>query len=378
MQIDIPNFLIAASAMQAVVLSVFLVLPSNFARTSNKLLVVVLISVAAECVELFLHGTGVTIRHPEFAYVGTLISILQPPAIYLYTKSLMYHGFELKPRHSAHLAPFLMAAGVFYFGYYAEPASVKLQIIRQQDFPGMPSSLWLALIIHGVFLIYLLYAVKVLRDFAEGIKKIFSEIDNKQISWLKLLLSGYAMVWTISLAYCLSFHIFKRPAETQYVLLIGGIAGFAFINILLVYALKQSALFSGLTQEESELLEDESIAEEVALPTNEQKNLVEQFMENQKPFLNPNLSLNQFAKLMGMPPRELSFVINKGLGKNFFDFIGDYRIRHAKHLLERQEQDKTILDVMYESGFNSKSVFNTAFKQQTGMTPSEFRKGSAR
>lgn len=374
MQIDVPSFLIAASAIQAVVLSVFLLLPSNFAQTSNRLLVVVLLSLAAECVELFLYGVGVTIRHPDFAYIGTLISVLQPPAIYLYTKSLMYSGFELKPRHAVHLVPFVVAVVVFFFGYYLQPEAVKAQIIRQQDLPGMPSSLWLALVIHGVFLFYLLYAIKVLRDFAAGVKKIFSDVDSKQISWLKLLLTGYAIVWTVSLAYCLSFHVFKRTAETQYVLLFGGAVGFVFINVLVVYALKQSVLFSGLTREETELLDEETGSEEIVLPTDEQKNLLEQYMESQQPFLNPNLSINQLAKQMGIPTRELSFVINNGFGKNFFDFVGGYRIRHAKQLLENQEGGKTILDVMYESGFNSKSVFNTAFKLETGMTPSQFRK----
>ena len=374
MPMDVPSFLIAASAMQALVLSVFLLLPSNIALTSNKLLVVVLISLAAEYIELFLYGIGVTIRHPNFAYVGTLIAVLQPPALYLYTQSLMYRGFEIKPRHSVHLLPFVAAVVVFVFGYYLQPDTVKEHIIRQQDLPGMPSSVWLALVIHGVFLCYLLYAIKMLRDFAAGVKKIFSDVDSKQISWLKLLLSGYAIVWAVSLAYCLSFYIFKRPAETDYVLLFGGAAGFIFINILVVYALKQSALFSGLTTEESELLGDGPTAEAILPPSIEQRRQVEQFMEEQKPFLNPNLSINQLAKQMGIHSRELSFVINNGFGKNFFDFIGGYRIDHAKHLLAQQESRTTILELMYESGFNSKSVFNTAFKQETGMTPSQYRK----
>lgn len=374
MNMDYSSFLIAASAMQAIVLSVFLLLPSNIAQTSNKLLAVVLISLAAEYIEIYLYGIGVTIRYPNFAYVGTLIAVLQPPAIYLYTKSLMYRGFEIKPRHSVHLLPFSAAVVVFAFGYYLQPDAVKEQIIRQQDLPGMPSSVWLALVIHGVFLFYLICSIKMLRDFASGVKKIFSDVDSKQISWLKLLLSGYAIVWAVSLAYCLSFYIFKRPAETDYVLLFGGAAGFVFINILVVYALKQSAIFSGLTTEECELLDDSPTAEAISPPSIEQRRRVEQFMKEQKPFLNPNLSINQLAKQMAIPSRELSFVINSGFLKNFFDFIGGYRIDHAMHLLAHQESRKTILEVMYESGFNSKSVFNTAFKQATGMTPSQYRK----
>ena len=373
MQIDVPNFLLAASVIQAVVLSSFLLLPSNFGQTSNRLLVVVLLSIAAEYAELFLYGTGESVRHPNYAYIGTLISILQPPAIYLYTKSLMYSGFEIEPRHAVHLIPFFVAGAVFFFGYYLLPAEAKTHILLDQDLPGMPTSLPLALIIHGVFLSYLLYSVAALRKFAGSVRDIFSDIESKQISWLKLLLSGYAVVWMISLAYCLSFYIFKRTAETGYVLMVAGASGFIFINMLVVHALRQPALFSGLTKEEASLLEDKEAGEETALPTPEQKNRVAQFMENEKPFLNANLSLNQLARQLGLSPRDLSFIINRGFEKNFFDFVGDYRIRHASGLLDLWEEGKTILEVMYESGFNSKSVFNTAFKQKTGMTPTEYR-----
>ncbi len=373
MQIDVSNFLLAASVTQAVVLSVFLVLPSNFGQTSNRLLIVVLLSIAAGYAEILFHSAGVTVRHPNYAYLGTLLSILQPPAIYLYTKSLMYRGFTVKPRHLVHLLPFCVAAVVFFFAYYLQPVEVKTQILLDQDLPGMPTSLPLALVIHGVFLSYLIYSVHSLRKFAANVKDIFSDIESKQMSWLKVLLSGYAVIWTVSLLYCLAFYIFKCSAEIGYVLMVSGASGFIFINVLVIQALKQSAVFSGLTNEEAGLLEEREADKETVLPTDEQKNRIERFMESEKPFLNANLSLNQLAKQMGMPPRDLSFVINHGFAKNFFDFVGDYRIRHATELLDLRQEGKTILEVMLDSGFNSKSVFNTAFKQKTGMTPTQYR-----
>lgn len=373
MQIDLPNFLLAASVTQALVLAVFFLLPSNSGQTSNRLLVVVLLSIAAGYAEFFLYGTGVTRRHPGIAYIGTLISVLQPPAIYLYTKSLMYRGFEIRPRHAVHLLPFLAAAGVFVFGYTLQPEAEKVRILAEQDLPGMPTSLLLALIIHGVFLAYLIRAVVALRKFAAGVKDLFSDIESKQMSWLKLLLSGYAVVWAVSLAYCLAFYIFKNAAETRHVLLVAGVSGFLFINVLILHALRQSALFAGLTPEEAELIETREEGE-TAMPTDQEKARVERFMTDEQPFLNPNLSINQLARQLGMSPRELSFVINRGFGQNFFDFVGDYRLRHAMQLLDRREAGATVLEVMLASGFNSKSVFNTAFKAKTGLTPTQYRK----
>lgn len=373
MQIDAPNFLLAATVTQAAVLSFFLLLPSNIGQTSNRLLVVVLLSIAAGYAEFFLYGTGITARHPNFAYAGTLLSMLQPPAIYLYTKSLMYRGFELKPRHLIHLLPFSVAVIVFLFGYYSQPADVKTQILLEQDLPGMPTSLLLALVIHGVFLSYLINSVLALRKFSVDVRNIFSDIESKQMSWLKVLLSGYAVVWMVSLAYCLSFYIFKSEAEIGHVLMVAGFSGFVFINMLVIYALRQSAVFSGLSKDEVELLEDQESDNAKAIPAAEQMNRIAQYMENEKPFLNANLSLNQLAKQIGIAPRDLSFVINHGFAMHFFDFVGEYRLRHAMALLDQTHGSKTIMEVMVDSGFNSKSVFNTAFKQKTGMTPTQYR-----
>lgn len=373
MHIDVSNFLLAASVIQAVVFSVFLIFPSNIGQTSNRLLVVALLSIAAGYAEIFLYSAGVTVQHPNYAYIGTLLSILQPPAIYLYTKSLMRRDFAIKPRHFVHLLPFCAAVVVFFFAYYLQPVELKTQILLGQDLPGMPTSLPVALVIHGVFLSYLIYSVLAVRKFAASVKTIFSDVESKQMSWLKVLLSGYAVIWTASLLYCLAFYIFKCSADIDYVLMVAGASGFLFINMLVVQALKQSAVFSGLTSEETGLLEEREADKETILPTDEQKNRIERFMDSEKPFLNANLSLSQLAKQMGISPRDLSFVINRGFDKNFFDFVSDYRIGHATVLLKHLDGGKSILEVMCESGFNSKSVFNTAFKQKTGMTPTQYR-----
>jgi AraC-like DNA-binding protein len=70
-------------------------------------------------------------------------------------------------------------------------------------------------------------------------------------------------------------------------------------------------------------------------------------------------------------------VINDLTGKNFFEFINHYRIEEAKRMLTNPKDKKiTVLEVMYQSGFNSKSSFNTLFKKQTGLTPVEFKKAN--
>ena len=101
-------------------------------------------------------------------------------------------------------------------------------------------------------------------------------------------------------------------------------------------------------------------------------------MEVHEPYLDSNLSIYNLAKQLGVPVRELSIGINHTLDKHFFDFINEYRIKKAMDLIRNSEDEKlTILEVLYEVGFNSKSSFNTAFKKHTGITPTEFNKSAS-
>jgi AraC-like DNA-binding protein len=59
--------------------------------------------------------------------------------------------------------------------------------------------------------------------------------------------------------------------------------------------------------------------------------------------------------------------------QNFHDFINHYRIEFAAKML-REDKEKSILDITYDSGFNSKSSFNSEFKKNIYMTPSQYRK----
>ena len=95
----------------------------------------------------------------------------------------------------------------------------------------------------------------------------------------------------------------------------------------------------------------------------------------EKPFLNPQVSLSELSDQLSISSKHLSQVINQSFNKSFFDFINSYRIQEVQQILKESKDDKiTVLEAMYDAGFNSKSSFNTAFKKETGQTPTEFRK----
>jgi len=102
-------------------------------------------------------------------------------------------------------------------------------------------------------------------------------------------------------------------------------------------------------------------------------------MEAESPQADSGLTLDQLAGQVGLSPHNLSEVINRGLGQNFFDFVNGYRVRDVQSRLVAPEQSHlTVLALALESGFASKSTFNSIFKKHTGLTPTAYRKTNPR
>ena len=101
-------------------------------------------------------------------------------------------------------------------------------------------------------------------------------------------------------------------------------------------------------------------------------------MRTQRLYLDPELSAAALAAHLGASPRELSEVLNVEIGQRFFEFVNGHRVAEAQRRLRDPEHaDATILEVLYASGFNSKSAFHRAFREAVGTTPSAYRRQGA-
>ena len=99
------------------------------------------------------------------------------------------------------------------------------------------------------------------------------------------------------------------------------------------------------------------------------------FTETQRPYLNPSISLRDLANQVELHSNQLSWLLNETIGKKFNEFINHYRLEHSKELAKDPDNAHiSIIGLAYESGFNSKTVFNTFFKKEEGITPVEFLK----
>jgi YesN/AraC family two-component response regulator len=83
--------------------------------------------------------------------------------------------------------------------------------------------------------------------------------------------------------------------------------------------------------------------------------------------------LDTVANDISVNPRVLSQLINESYQCNFNSYVNEFRIKDCLEQLSIPDNKKTILEILFESGFNSKSVFYAEFKKQTGLTPQEYR-----
>jgi len=92
-------------------------------------------------------------------------------------------------------------------------------------------------------------------------------------------------------------------------------------------------------------------------------------------FLNPSLNLSDLAESVEITPNQLSQILNEHIGKNFYDFVNTYRLKHFLEIYkDPKNRQFTLLSLAYECGFNSKTTFNTFFKKSLGTSPSEYLK----
>jgi AraC-like DNA-binding protein len=101
---------------------------------------------------------------------------------------------------------------------------------------------------------------------------------------------------------------------------------------------------------------------------------LQEFMGQQRLYLDNELRLGQLAAAFGVPAHHLSQIINQGAGQHFLEFITAYRIEEAKRLLGRADyRDTKMVALALDAGFNSQSAFYKQFRKHVGMTPSQYQ-----
>ncbi|OEK05548.1 hypothetical protein BFP71_11120 [Roseivirga misakiensis] len=105
--------------------------------------------------------------------------------------------------------------------------------------------------------------------------------------------------------------------------------------------------------------------------------VVRRLMYEERVYIDAHLTLRNLAEKVELHPNKLSWLINQKIGKGFNEYINEYRLKDfQERALDPANSHLTLLGLAYDSGFNSKSVFNDFFKKKTGMTPKAWVKSN--
>lgn len=262
-------------------------------------------------------------------------------------------------------------------GFHTQPPDRQQQILRDIISNQLPGLFYVGsalIFIH--FFVYLLMALRQIDRYRRALANRFSDLQHKNLNWLSSIIWFFLLFFWLSLFRGLI--VYTPFASYQFVLLLAMLLSlFWFTNQFLLNALRSPELFAGVATDELTTAAQAIIPPTAPNPAEHAALLrqLDDYMQTQKPYLEPELTLEDLAQRLGTRPKLLSVALNDGLGQHFFDYVNHYRIDAAKQLLTNPPDPKlTVLEVMYEVGFNSKSSFNTLFRKYTGQTPSEYKK----
>ena len=363
---DLFQILTLLVLFQLFFISFFLFFSKKGRKLSNFLLAFFFLSLASGLLDYFFLISGYYEARPQYALFLNSLVIFHAPLLLLYTQSLTSENFRLKPIHLLHALPYLVILILLYIFYYTQSPEMQKGVLEDVK-EGKDLSTILITAFGFIYVLSYLLAIKIrIRNYRETIVEEFSNLDKINLNWLNFLVN----VFIISVLASTLANVLRH---TQLIRLDQGAIVLGLVGLLFFIS---SVLMKGLHQNEIFLGARRNSTTSTSLPE-ESKSLLKRLsthITENKPYLDPDLTLNDLSAQLQVSPRQLSILINAELGKSFFDLINSYRIEEAKRILRESTDSKlTVLEVMYEVGFNSKSSFNTAFKKYTGSTPTAYK-----
>lgn len=307
--------------------------------------------------------------HPNLMFLGSFSYWLLGPLLYWYVASVLYRSFRFSLRDLLHLVPMLTVGMLLVWNYYRLPAPVQLEQMWDMYFMWSPLMTRLVSGWHISVIAYGCWCLVLLWRYHRELHQVYANVEQRERMWLVWIVAGFVLI----AAWRLLVHLIGDAISANISNAMGLASNyimFLFVNSLVFISIRYTHLFGGLAS----LKKEKEGAQDF---TSEQIQRVERLMETEKAYLEADITIESLAKRVSLPERTLSRILNQHFGVNFFEFINRYRVQEAKRLLSAPEyRDWTMLDILAEAGFTSKSTFNAIFKKQVGQTPSQYRRSA--
>ena len=310
----------------------------------------------------------------KYAGLEILFYALHPLFLYLYITSIIGQ-FPSRKRTTI----LIFAALVVQFSillFFLIPSGERLSIILGTE-PVKPFVYIISIPILIHFVYYFLVSIKTLRDYKSNVLHVYSYKENVDLLWLRRLVLFFYGLLFMSLPMSIYFYYNNISLAFGDYYYFAGLSVFIFFVGYWGYHQGDVFSFQVNNRINNEAVNQESGKIATYHISDEKIRELKRIMETNKPYLNPSLTIYELAQLIDIQPHQLSKLINHEFKCNFFEFINHYRIDiFKKYLFDSKYKDYTLLAIALECGFNSKSAFNRIFKEQTGLTPTEFKKKS--
>lgn len=337
--------------------------------TANRLMAAWLFMICIEMIFALINSKVIEM------YSFPFITFTYGPLLYLYVKFMTNTDKKFNRLEILHFVPFIAFFTVSVI-FRSEP------LVRDLRSFFRPDKLISLRIVYSIafffsITIYSILSFIEIKRHQENLKNLASFTSQRiTLNWLKILsISFYVVFFILFILGGLNMIGDFIPFDPYFVIF-GFIA--VFSTVYSFYGIKQPVIFGEVFHEENngERKETEKYSKSGLKDIQADKYLKKllTYMETNKPFLDGDLTINDLSDKTGIARHHITQVLNEKYKRNFFTFVNEYRV---KEVMERFSEPKfnnyTILAIAMDAGFNSKTTFNSFFKSQTGLTPSEYR-----
>ncbi len=321
-----------------------------------------------------------TYRNTKINYWLIHLILAIGPLIYFYVKSVTASNFRFKKRDFIHFAPALLYViyrSVIFIYDAAQPNFADSQnglLMTRFNASAIGFAIETFMVLQQ--LVYLLLSLRLYYTYRKKIKDYFSNTYNLELNWIQNFLLIYTFLFLYSIAQQIIDLLFVELSWIQK-------WWYQFLSALAIIYIGIKGYFTDTTRLKGlDFKMDENPSVKISKNKSTGQNTISlkkeellKYLEEEKPYLIPDLNLNQLAKATAMSRAQLSETINEGFQKNFNDFINEYRIKAVKQMLsEGKNKQFSLLGIAFECGFNSKATFNRVFKRLTHTSPTEYVK----
>ena len=317
-------------------------------------------------------------KFPSLYFVPAIAYYIDGALLFLCFKSLVFKDFSLSKFDLLHLIPLLVYAIFIWSTFYSQPQEQRLGMINSETFVYSANYVYMEFFSKWVRVFYGIGCYVLISRYSSLLQNTNSNMEKVHISWLRALVIGFLMVMVsetllISAKISNVFTDFSfAQAQLSNIGLTGYYITFALVNLLVFTAVR----YFGAFEQVSEPVVSQKTSEEEFLQP-ELAAQVDKGIRKEKIYMEPDITLDSLAESLNIMPRDLSTLINRHFGINYYEFINRYRIEEAKRMLTSTDYiNTTITDIYLQVGFNSKSVFYTFFKKIEGITPTQFRQNA--